>query len=62
MAAALPATVDAAPAGVAATGLDVDAIESRVERSLVKKVCKLIDDFPERSLDVVRGWLADDRR
>ncbi len=59
MAAALPVTADAAPA-VVATGLDVDAIESRVERSLVKKVCKLIDDFPERSLDVVRGWLAED--
>lgn len=69
MAAAMPATADAAPAvGPAAengralpSALDVDAIESRVERSLVKKVCKLIDDFPERALDVVRGWLAEDR-
>jgi flagellar biosynthesis/type III secretory pathway M-ring protein FliF/YscJ len=61
MAAALPVTADAAPAAVAATGLDVDAIESRVERSLAKKVCKLIDDFPERALDVVRGWMAADR-
>lgn len=61
MVAALPVTADAAPTAVAATGLDVEAIESRVERSLVKKVRRLIDDFPERALDVVRGWIAEDR-
>lgn len=61
MAAALPVSADAAPAAVAATGLDVEAIESRVERSLVKKIRRLIDDFPERALDVVRGWMAEDR-
>lgn len=61
MAAALPVSADVAPAAVAARGLDVDAIESRVERSLVKKVRRLIDDFPERALDVVRGWMAEDR-
>ena len=70
MAAAMPVTADVAPAAgpraddgsAAATAIDLDAIESRVERSLVKKVRKLIDDFPERSLDVIRGWMAEDRR
>ena len=69
MAAAMPVTADAAPAAgpgadngrVTATALDIDAVESRVERSLVRKVGKLIDDFPERALDVVRGWMAADR-
>jgi flagellar biosynthesis/type III secretory pathway M-ring protein FliF/YscJ len=42
-------------------GLDAEAIGSRVERSLTTKVGKLIDDFPERAIEVVRGWLAEDR-
>jgi len=68
MAAVVGMAADAAPAGHQAeagerptSALDVDAIESRVERSLARKVRRLIDDFPERALDVVRGWLAEDR-
>lgn len=39
--------------------LDVEAIERKVEKSLVRKVHKLIDDFPERAVEVIRGWLAE---
>lgn len=42
-------------------GLDIDAVEGRVARSLTTKVRKLIDDFPERSLDVIRAWMAEGR-
>ena len=59
MAAAMPVTADAGR--LAPSALDVEAIESRVEQSLVKKVRRLVDDFPERALDVVRGWMAEDR-
>lgn len=64
----MPAVTDAVrPAAGAATEngrfdpaiLDVDEIERRVERSLVRKVRKLIDEFPERAVEVVRGWLAE---
>ncbi|MFQ5763378.1 MAG: hypothetical protein ACE5GT_00475 [Rhodospirillales bacterium] len=64
----MPAVMDAArPAGGAAPEdghfdpaiLDFDEIERRVEKSLVRKVHKLIDDFPERAIEVIRGWLAE---
>lgn len=57
MAAALNAT--AGDGGVQPPALDLDAIESRVERSLVRKVRQLTDDFPERSLEVIRLWMAE---
>ena len=40
--------------------LDIDRIEDRVDRSLLKKVQKLVEDFPERALEVIRGWMAED--
>ena len=57
MAAAINAAAgdgDYAPAA-----LDLEVIESRVERSLVRKVRRLTDDFPERAIEVIRVWLAD---
>ncbi|MCH7863775.1 MAG: hypothetical protein IIC56_01005 [Proteobacteria bacterium] len=39
--------------------LDFEQMESRVEKSLVKKVRKLIEDFPDRALEVIRGWMAE---
>lgn len=38
--------------------LDLDRIEGRVEKSLVRKVRKLIEDFPDQALIVIRGWMA----
>ncbi len=39
--------------------LDFDRIEDRVEKSLLKKVQKLVEEFPERALEVIRGWMAE---
>ncbi len=38
--------------------LDLDRIEGRVEKSLVRKVRKLVEDFPDQALIVIRGWMA----
>ena len=43
----------------APTVIDVDRIEERVEKSLVHKVRKLVEDFPERALEVIRAWMAE---
>lgn len=39
--------------------LDLDQMEIRVEKSLVKKVRKLVEDFPDRALEVIRAWMAE---
>lgn len=39
--------------------LDVVRIERRVENSLAKRVGRLIDEFPDRALMIVRGWMAE---
>lgn len=38
--------------------IDLDRIEGRVEKSLVRKVRKLVEDFPDEALLVIRGWMA----
>ncbi len=38
--------------------LDLDHIEGRVKKSLVRKVRKLVEDFPDQALIVIRGWMA----
>ena len=38
--------------------LDVVRIERRVEKSLAKRVGRLIDEFPDRALRIVRDWMA----
>jgi hypothetical protein len=43
----------------APAALDLEAIESRVQQSLVRKVRRLTDDFPERAIEVIRVWMAD---
>jgi len=43
----------------APTVINVDRIEERVEKSLVHKVRKLVEDFPERALEVIRAWMAE---
>ena len=37
--------------------LDVVRIARRVENLLAKRVGKLVDEFPERALRVVRAWM-----
>ena len=43
----------------APTVIDVDRIEERVEKSLVHKARKLVEDFPEGALEVIRAWMAE---
>ena len=43
----------------APTVIDVDRIKERVEKSLVHKVRKLVEDFPEQALEVIRAWMAE---
>ena len=43
----------------APTVINVDRIEERVEKSLAHKVRKLVEDFPERALEVIRAWMAE---
>ncbi len=38
--------------------IDFDRIEGRVEKSLIRKVRKLVEDFPDQALMVIRGWMA----
>ena len=63
----MPAVMNAANVKGRASGqgrstpriIDVDRIEERVEKSLVHKVRKLVEDFPERGLEVIRAWMAE---
>ncbi len=63
----MPAVMNAAKVEGRASGqgrfaprvIDVDRIEERVEKSLVHKVRKLVEDFPERALEVIRAWMAE---
>ena len=43
----------------APTVIDVDRIEERVEKSLVQKVRKLVENFPEQAFEVIRAWMAE---
>ena len=43
----------------APTVINVDRIEERVEKSLVHKARKLVEDFPEEALEVIRAWMAE---
>ena len=64
----MPAAIDAAVNGRAAFEngcfnppiLGLEQIENRVEKLLVKKVRKLIEDLPDRALEVIRAWMAED--
>ncbi len=61
------AAIDAAANGGAAVEngrfhpaiLDLEQMENRVEKSLVGKVRKLVEDFPDRALEVIRAWMAE---
>ncbi len=60
----MPAVMDAAQSAdengrFSPAVLDFDRVEDRVEKSLLKKVQKLVEEFPERALEVIRGWMAE---
>jgi len=39
--------------------IDIRSVQGRVRESAVKKVNEIIDQYPEESLGVVRGWMSD---
>jgi len=63
----MPAIIDEAPAKASPVDtrnfspavLDMDEVDERVEKSILKKARKLVDVFPERALHVIRGWMAE---
>ena len=42
--------------------IDPARIEGGIKKSLLRKVRKLVDDFPDRALDVIRFWMAQGRQ
>jgi flagellar M-ring protein FliF len=49
--AALPAPDEPEPA------IDIDQIQGRVRASSVKKVAEVVDQHPDESIQIIRGWL-----
>jgi len=41
--------------------IDVEGIEGRLNNSLLVKVQRLVQNYPDRALDVIRGWMAEPR-
>ena len=42
-----------------ASDVDIERVERRVEKSLAKRAGRLVDEFPDRALRVVRDWMAE---
>ncbi len=57
---AIPPPNPCTPSAVTLGTLDLDGIEGRISASLAAKVRKLVDDHPDRSLEVIRAWMAED--
>jgi flagellar M-ring protein FliF len=59
----LPALQAMAPSAAVEGGggeslIDIRSVQGRVKESSVKKVQEVVDQNPEESLNVVRGWMA----
>ena len=50
------------PSAVLLEEIDVAGVSGRVDGSLVNKVRKLVDDYPDQTLEVIRGWMAEGYR
>ncbi len=46
------------PSAVTLGNVDLDGVEGKISGSLTAKVRKLVDDHPDRALDVIRAWMA----
>jgi len=55
------AAVPFAPSVLDQPVLDPGRIEGRIKNSLLRKVRKLVDDFPDQALIVIRAWMAEGR-
>ncbi len=47
------------PSAIALGEIDLDGVEGRISGSLAAKVRKLVDDHPDRALEVIRAWMAE---
>jgi flagellar M-ring protein FliF len=56
-AAALPAPEIATVAGTDSDGIDVAQIGGRMRQSSVKKVAEIVNQHPDESAQIIRGWL-----
>ncbi|MEK9722599.1 MAG: hypothetical protein VW405_03830, partial [Rhodospirillaceae bacterium] len=50
------------PSAIHFADIDVAGVSGRIDRSLANKVRKLVDDHPDRALEVIRGWMAEGYR
>jgi len=50
------------PSAIHFEAIDVAGVSGRLDRSLVSKVRKLVDDHPDQALEVIRGWMAESYR
>ena len=55
--AALPAPETAAVAATDSDGIDVAQIGGRMRQSSVKKVAEVVNQHPDESAQIIRGWL-----
>ena len=38
--------------------IDIEAVEGKVKESSIKKVIEIIDQYPDESVNVIRGWMT----
>jgi len=55
----LPPPNPCTPSAVTLGMVDLDGIEGKISGSLAAKVRKLVDDHPDRALEVIRAWMAE---
>ena len=41
--------------------IDVEGIDGKIDNSLLRKVQRLVADYPDRALEVIRGWMMESR-
>ena len=59
----MPADHPCVPSAVLNGEIDLDGIEGQINQinsSLVIQVRQLVDDHPDRALEVIRTWVAED--
>lgn len=57
---AAPPVNPCTPSAVVLGTLDLDGIEGKISTSLTTKVRRLVDEHPDRALEVIRAWMAED--
>lgn len=42
--------------------ISVDGVSGRIDRSLINRVRRLVTDYPDRAIEVLRTWMAEGYR